>query len=143
MENELIVNKSWFARNWKWFLPCILIVILLCTVVITSTSKNDLANISQAYAEDALFENAIEKANKNKRVLETIGTIQPLDKLAILEGNTIYTNGNNNVELSVRIKGERGNGKLDISARKKGTEWDYTKISIRIKNPKKEIAVLK
>ena len=143
MENELIVNKSWFARNWKWFLPCILIVILLCTVVITSTSKNDLANISQAYAEDALFENAIEKANKNKRVLETIGTIQPIDKLAILEGNTIYTNDNNNVELSVRIKGAGGNGKLDISARKKGTEWDYTKISIRIKNPKEEIAVLK
>jgi len=143
MENELIVNKSWFARNWKWFLPCLLIVILLCTVVITSTSKNDLANISQAYAEDALFENAIEKANKNKRVLETIGTIQPIDKLAILEGNTLYTNNNHNVELSVRIKGERGNGKLDISARKKGTEWDYAKISIRIKNPKEEIAVLK
>jgi hypothetical protein len=142
MENELTERKNWFSKNWKWFLPLALISILIFTVVITSTSKNDLTNIAQAYTETALFEKAIEKANKNKRVLQTLGVIQPIDKMAILEGNTIYTNNNKTVVLSVRIKGTRANGKIDISAYKKEREWNYTKISVRVKKTKEEIKIL-
>ena len=32
---------------------------------------------------------------------------------------------------------------MDISADKNGKEWDYKKISIRIKDPKEEIQILK
>lgn len=142
MENEIITNQNWLKRNWKWFLPTIFVIILFFTLIATSTSKNDLANITQAYAENTLFEKAIEKANTNQRVLETTGKINPIDKLAILEGNTMYSNNNKTVKVSVRIKGSKSNGKLDISAHKKGEEWEYNSIIIRIKNPKEEIKVL-
>lgn len=142
MDNELVRNKNWFNRNWKWILPSILITILLLTVAITTTSKNDLTNITQAYAENSLFEKAIEKANSNKKVLERIGKIKTIDKLAILEGNTLYTDNNNSVELSVRVQGTKGNGKLDISAYKNGKEWKYKTISLRTKNPKEKIKIL-
>lgn len=143
MNNEMIVNKNWLRRNWKWFSPMTIVILLFLIILFTSTSKKDLTNIAQAYAEDSLFENAIEKANQNKRVNEIIGKIKPIDKLAILEGNTIYTNDNKAVSLSVRIKGTTGNGKLDIAANKKGTEWEYTKIAIRPKNSNEEINILK
>jgi hypothetical protein len=47
------------------------------------------------------------------------------------------------VTLSIRIKGSKGKGKMDISAKKNGSEWEYKTITIRIKNPKEEIQILK
>ncbi|HKO78073.1 MAG TPA: cytochrome c oxidase assembly factor Coa1 family protein, partial [Flavobacterium sp.] len=58
------------------------------------------------------------------------------------ERNAIYSNNNNSVELSIRIKGNKGKGKMDISAEKSGTKWGYKKINIRIKEPKQEIQIL-
>jgi hypothetical protein len=144
MDNELIVEKSWWGKNWKWFLPSLTLIFLLLFWLILSLSiDGNVTDIAQAYSDNSLYEKAIEKAKTNQRVLEVIGEIEPIDKLAILEGNAIYSNNNNSVELSVRVKGSKGKGKMDISADKNGTEWKYKKISIRIKEPKEEIQILK
>lgn len=144
MDNELIVEKSWWKRNWKWFLPTFLLMFLLLFGLILSLSiDGNVTDIAQAYSDNSLYEKAIEKVKKNKRVLEVLGEIEPIDKLAILEGNAIYSNNNNSVELSVRVKGNKGKGKMDISAEKNGNGWEYKKINIRIKEPKEEIQILK
>lgn len=141
MDNELIVNQNWIKRHWKWVLPMTILLILFFILLIPSTSKSDLTNIVQAYNETSLFDDAITIANKNKRVLETVGKIEQIDKLAILEGSAVYTNNNKSVEASVRIRGAKGNGKLDISAYKK-EGWNYQKIIVRLKNPKEEIKIV-
>jgi hypothetical protein len=144
MDNELIVERSWWKRNWKWFLPTLTLIFLsLFGLILSSTIDGNVTDIAQAYSDTSLYEKAIEKAKTNQRVLEVIGEIEQIDKLAILEGNAIYSNDNNSVDLSVRIKGSKGKGKMDISADKNGTEWKYKKISIRIKEPKEEILILK
>lgn len=142
MDNELILRNNFFKRNYKWLLPLIILLVLLFTLLLHSISVGEITTISHAYNEDSLFEKAIEKANKNVKSQNTIGYIKTIDQLAILEGNIVYSNNNNSVQLSVRIKGTKGNGKLDISANKKGKEWDYKKISIRTRNPKQEIKIL-
>jgi hypothetical protein len=144
MDNELIVEKSWWGKNWKWFLPTLtLIFSLLFWLILSLSIDGNVTDIAQAYSDNSLYEKAIEKAKTNQRILEVIGEIEPIDKLAILEGNAIYSNNNNSVELSVRVKGSKGKGKMDISAEKNGAEWKYKKISIRIKEPKEEIQILK
>lgn len=142
MDNDLIVKEGWLKRNWKWSVPATIIFVFILSLLLTSNSQENITNIIQAYADNSLYEKAIAKANSNKRILQTIGIIQPIDKLAILEGNAVYTNSNNSVELSVRINGDKGNGKLDITADKVGKEWKYKKIIIRNKNPKEEIVVV-
>lgn len=144
MDNELIVEKSWWKRNWKWFLPTFLVVfLLLFGVILSSSIDGNITDIAQAYSDNSLYEKAIEKAKTNERVIELIGEIEPIDKLAILEGNAVYSNNNNSVELSIRVKGNKGKGKMDISAEKNGKELEYKKINIRIKEPKEEIQILK
>jgi hypothetical protein len=144
MDNELIIEKSWWKSNWKWFLPTSLILfLLLFGFILSSTVDGSITDIAQAYSDNSLYEKAIEKAKTNKRVLEALGEIEPIDKLAIFEGNAIYSNNNNSVALSIRIKGSKGKGKMDISAEKSGTAWKYKTINIRIKNPKEEIQILK
>jgi hypothetical protein len=143
MDNELIIKKSWWNRNWRWFLPTLILFLLLFGFVLSSAIDGNITDIAQAYSDNSLYEKAIEKAKTNKRVLEVIGEIEPIDKLAIIEGNVIYSNDNNSVALSIRIKGNIGKGKMDISAKKKGTIWEYKTINIRIKNPKEEIQIIK
>ncbi|MDL2143875.1 cytochrome c oxidase assembly factor Coa1 family protein [Flavobacterium tructae] len=142
MENDLIEKENWFKRNWKWFLPSAFLCIFLIGILAASTSQDSITDIAKAYSDELLFEKAIEQANKNPSILENIGTIEPIDKLAILEGNVMYSNNHNTVNLSVRVNGAKKKGKLNISAFKKGTEWVYQKIAVRTKNPKNEIIVL-
>jgi hypothetical protein len=144
MNNELIVKKSWWTSNWKWFLPIsLLLFLLLFGFLLSSNIVGNITNIAQGYSDPSLYKEAIVLANSNKRVQELIGDIEPIDQFAILEGNTIYSNNNNTVALSIRIKGKKGKGKMDILAERNGTVWKYQKINIRVKNPKEEIQILK
>jgi hypothetical protein len=141
LENDLIEKENWLKRNWKWLIPSILFCVLLIELLASSTSKEGIADIAEAYSDNLLFEKAIEKANENPNILKNMGRIEPIDKLAILEGNIIYSNNHQSVNLSVRVNGTKKKGKLNLSAVKKGTEWEYKKISVRTKNPKNEIVI--
>ena len=141
MENELVERESWRKRNWKWSVPATILFIFIFGLFLNSNSSQDISDIVQTYNDNSLYEKAIEKANSDKRIVQSIGIIQPIDKLALLEGNTVYSNNNNSVSLSFRIKGTKGNGKLDISADKIGTVWKYKQIILRNKNSKEEIFV--
>ena len=144
MNNELIENKSWRMKNWKWFLPTSFFLLILTIVSIISVSiDGNIADFAQAYSDNSIYEQALEKVKLNQKVKETVGEIEPIDKLAIIEGNTKYSNNNNSVETTIRIKGNKNNGKMDISAEKNGANWKYKKITIRIKEPKEEIDILK
>jgi hypothetical protein len=144
MNNELIVKNGFWATNWKWFLPISSLLFILLVGFLWSVSiEGNVMDIAKAYSDRSLYEKAIVLANSNKRVQEVMGEIEPIDQLAILEGNTIYSNNNNAVVLSIRIKGNKGKGKMDISAERNGTAWNYKKINIRVKEPKEEIQILK
>jgi hypothetical protein len=142
MDNNLVEQETWLKRNWKWSIPTTVIFIFILGLFLTANSQGDIADVIYAYNNTALYEKAIEKANSNKRILQTIGIIQPIDKLAILEGDAVYSNDNTSVELSIRIKGNKGNGKLDILANKFEGEWKYKKIIVRNKRSKEEIVVV-
>ena len=140
--NELIKDKSWWSRNWKWFIP--LITVLLIGMITISTSKvgESISDITKAYADVSIYENAIEKAQQNEQVKELLGELKPIGNMAIVEGSVIYSNNNNSVDMSLRIKGSKGRGKIDISADRNESEWNYKKINIRIKEPKQTITII-
>ncbi|MFB3390011.1 cytochrome c oxidase assembly factor Coa1 family protein [Flavobacterium sp. LAR06] len=142
MDNELVEKEIWLKRNWKWSVPATILFVFIFGLFLTSNSPEGITDIIHAYNDNSLYEKAIEKANSDKRIIQKIGIIQPIDKLAIVEGNAVYSNDNNSVSLSVRIKGSKGNGKLDISADKIGTTWKYKKIIVRNKNTKEKIVVV-
>ena len=143
MDNdELIIEKNWFRKNWIWLLLGVLLGVYILIVALNSNSQNGLSDTITAFKDNALYENAIDHANKTQEVIQTIGKIAPVDKLAILEGSSSYTNNNNSVDLSIRINGTIKNGKLEIHADRNASEWNYKKILIRTKNPNREIIII-
>jgi len=137
--NELIKEKNWGRRNWRWLVP---ITAFLIGIIALLSLTSGLTSFAQAYAEPSLYENALERARQNERVIKVLGSLQPVDKLTILEGNVVYTENNNAVDLTFRVTGSKGKGKMDISATKINGNWDYELIKIRVKNPEEEIIIL-
>jgi hypothetical protein len=142
MSNDQIDNDSWTKQNWKWLLPTTIAILFLTFYTIFQVLNNDAPQFIKAYSDTKIFEKAIEIANANPKVKTTIGTIEAIDKLAILEGNIIYSNNATSIESTIRIKGNHNQGKMDFTANKKGNEWIFQKVTIRCKNPKTVIRVI-
>lgn len=135
MNNEIIEQESWWKRNWKWSVPVIGIGIIFIFLFYYSSMDDVTTNLVQAYTDTELYENALKKVRANEKASYLLGEIQPIDKLAILEGQIEYTNNNKTVNSSIRIVGTKGKANLDISANRVADTWNYTKINIRIKTP--------
>jgi len=87
MSNELIEHQSWLKRNWKWFLP--IVVMLICVVVLLSSTSfgGKVAGMAKIHSESSVYEDALEIARNDEKVIEVFGELQPLGKLAIIEGS--------------------------------------------------------
>jgi hypothetical protein len=143
LDNELITTTTWWKTNCKWFVPtCVFLFTIAATLLATTNIDGTVTDFAKAYSDNSLYTKALEKVNANQRAKEVLGEIEPIGKLAILEGDAKYTHDNRSVEITVRIEGNNANGKMDISAYKKGKEWQYKKITIRIKQLKEEIAII-
>ena len=140
MENEHIKHRSWLRRNLTWLFPAILVAITIVYLLISGVIG--VGDFAKAYADMPLYENAVQQARQNPRVNEVLGDIAPIDKMTIAEGAVTYAEDNASMTSTITIKGSRGKGKMDIAAHKVDGVWQYSKIGIRIKNPKEEIVVL-
>ncbi len=99
-------------------------------------------DFAQAYIDKPLYENAIEKARNKEKVKEIFGKLEPIDKLAILEGDVGYSNDNKTVKMSVRISGSKEKGTMYILANRENENWNYEKIEIISKKQKKKINII-
>ena len=138
--NELILEENWWKRHWKWVTLSIILFSIL--VIFISKLSNPISDIAKVYANPSIYENALEEAKQNKKVIETLGVLKPIDKMAIIEGSVVYSNNNKTVDITVRVKGTKGKGKMDISANKVNENWKYKKVTIRIKDPKTTIQII-
>lgn len=141
MKNKINI-KSWWQINYRWFLS-LAGFIIACLILAYGISQGSFKDMTQAYADPALFQKAITEANKNNEVIETLGILEPLDNMAIIEGNTKYSNDNKAIEATVRVTGKKAKGKMDISAQKIDSEWKYEGIKIRVHETKQEIIIKK
>ncbi len=119
------------------------IILLVITVLIASSKIGKrVSDTIKAYADPNLIENALLKAQENKEVVEFLGTLKPIDNMAILEGIVTYSNKNRTIDIYVRIKGSKGKGRMRVFADWNGDKWEYNTIAIASKKLKKSIVII-
>lgn len=123
------------GKSLKWLIPVIVVSGIVIYLFSSSEMGKVTTDLAQAYADKGLYKNAIEKANSNQEVISVVGRIKPIDKLTILNGEVIFSNNNNTVNSTIKIIGEKGPGKLDITAKRENENWQYEKINLRFKDP--------
>ena len=128
------MKKNWFNKNYKWLVPISFITILTIYLISSSGLGKISTDLTQAYLDDELYTKVIEKVNRDHRVEKILGEIQPIDKMTILNGEVKYSDNNQKVISTIKIKGEKANAKLDLTAHRKDEKWKYDQINIRILN---------
>ncbi len=135
--NEVFYKKGWWHKHWKWVLPTT--TILTLTFIFFFMTGDALFRYGSVYAQPSLVNNAIEITKENDLVIEKLGELSPHDFFRLLEGEVQYLNHNNGIAITVGIRSINGKkAKLDIIAHQNGKNWEYQKITVRIKKPKKE-----
>ena len=127
-QNELIQEKSWWKRNWKWVVPtggcggCLIIIILFVGGVFTV--------FTSAFTNSTPYQEALERVNNNEQIVELLGT--PIEKDGMMQGSINFSNGDGNANFSIPIEGPKGEGRLYIVGEKRYDEWTYSEMEVRI-----------
>lgn len=127
-------KKGW-KRYWKAALVLCALVIISVTLFFTSGMDGVVSNYAQAYADTSLYEKALEQVREHPQATALLGDIEPLEQLSIVEGAVQYSNDNQTVHTTVRIRGTKGTAKMDMAAHRVDAVWQYETINLRVKDP--------
>ncbi|OXA85463.1 cytochrome c oxidase assembly factor Coa1 family protein [Flavobacterium hercynium] len=134
--NELVVKKSWWDRNWKWFVPtgCLSILAFFGLFI-----AGIFFGITYMFEESDAYKNALNKVQNNPNAIEKLG--KPIETDGMASGN-IHTSGEaGNCDLQIPIKGSKGKGTLFVVATKRG-KWKFEHLSVYIEKTEEEIDLL-
>ncbi|CAL2102621.1 conserved protein of unknown function [Tenacibaculum sp. 190130A14a] len=131
-------QKSWFSRNWLWFIPvtgCLGIILLFVFGIGTV-----IFGVSKMINNSTPVEYAIKKASENEYVIESLGT--SIEKYGITSGNISLNNNDGEVDFSIPIRGEKGEGTLVVRGIKTDGVWTYEDLYVHIKETQEKINLL-
>lgn len=135
---ENIRRKGWFGRNWKWVVPtggCLIIIVML--VMFAGGLFYAVTNLmedSQAYID------SMERVQANELVIEQIG--EPIEQNGMNGGNFSYNNGYGSAELTIPIKGPKGEATIRVEGGGVGENWTYEVMEVYIEGSDEIINLL-
>ncbi|GAA4273535.1 cytochrome c oxidase assembly factor Coa1 family protein [Aquimarina gracilis] len=136
--NECAPQKSWFARNWGWAVPVggCLVIIVLFFVFLGSVifGVNELMTGSDPYKE------GLATAQQDEYVISILG--EPIETDGIMQGELSYKNNQGKANISIPIKGPKGEAKLYVEGTKLNDEWTYSEMYVIISETDEQIDLL-
>ena len=132
---EVVQQKSWFRRNWLWFVPsmgCLTLIILLAIGVFGIFSMINDSEPTQY---------GIQKASEHPKVIELLG--EPIEKNGLPSGEMSYsTDTGSTVDFIIPIKGPKNKASLIVKGYKEDGKWIYEKLHVLIGENREKINLL-
>ena len=131
-------QKSWFNRNWLWFIPvsgCLGIILLIVFGVGAA-----FFGVSKILNNATPVEYALEKVNENDRLALILGS--PIEKNGFPNGNISFHNNDGEVDFSVPIKGSKGEAYLIVKGIKTNGEWIFEDLYVEIKETQEQVNLI-
>lgn len=120
-------ERTWWDRNWKWFLPlgCLsgltLVIGFLAAVLVFVFG---LMKSSDAYKL------AFAKAQQSPVAMATLG--EPLKSGLFVSGN-VHVNGSSGAaDLAIPVSGPKGSGTLHLQATKSAGRWTFQQLFLDV-----------
>ncbi|OAB80026.1 cytochrome c oxidase assembly factor Coa1 family protein [Cochleicola gelatinilyticus] len=135
---ENIQRKSWFNRNWKWVVPtggCLALIIFAIVFVgsiffgVTSLLSDSQANID-----------AMERVRSNELVINRIG--EPIESNGSNGGSINYENGYSSANITIPIKGPKGEAVIRVEGGGIEKTWTYEKMEVFLSETNEVIDLL-
>jgi hypothetical protein len=113
-------RKSWFKRNWKWFVPaCCLFIFLL----IAGGIGGILAIVEGSLKQSGAYTQALAQAQANPQVIGLIG--QPVTPGFFVSGSVNVNGDSGDANISIPVSGPKGKGTVYAEAKKIAGQWQF------------------
>jgi hypothetical protein len=121
------VRKSWWSRNWKWFVPvgCLGIVAVVVAVVALFVSL-----IFGAMKSSDVYKQALEKATANRAVISELG--EPIEGGWLVSGTINVSGSAGDADLAIPVSGPKKSGTIYAVARKSAGEWTFSRLEVEV-----------
>ena len=131
-------QKSWFARNWGWAVPvggCLTIIILFFVFL-----GSVIFGVSELMTNSDPYKDALAKVKQDDYVIEILG--EPIETNGIMQGKLSYENNVGNANISVPIKGPKGEARVYVVGTKTNDQWEYSEMYVIISETDEQIDLL-
>jgi len=131
-------QKSWFARNWGWAVPvggCLTIIILFFVFL-----GSVIFGVSELMTNSDPYKDALAKVKQDDYVIEILG--EPIETNGIMQGSLSYENNVGDANISVPIKGPKGEARVYVVGTKTNDQWEYSEMYVIISETDEQIDLL-
>ncbi len=125
-------SPDWMRRNWKWFVPVLCLVVLVCVGVFGATLLT-LMKSSDAYS------GAVMRAKSSPAVIAALGT--PVKDGLFFSGNISENNSSGSADLVIPISGPKGTASVYVSASRSLGRWRFDNLVVQIDKTKQRIDI--
>jgi hypothetical protein len=121
-------QKSWWSRNWAWFLPMGCLGLLLsCGCLGALIAGFTLKSIR----DTGVFAEALTQTKQSPEAREVLG--EPIEADWKFQGSVSTENGRGSAHLAIPVHGPRAAGTLQVEAYKRDEDsWTFTTLRLEV-----------
>jgi hypothetical protein len=130
--------KTWFSRNWKWFVPTVLLGLVLLLALFVGgivTFVFGLMKSSEPY------QHAVAVASSNPDIVRELG--RPLSPGWYVTGNINVSGTSGEADMAIPLKGTLHRGTVYVTAKKTNGVWTYNKLEMLVEGHEYPIELLR
>ena len=136
---ENIERKGWFGRNWKWAVPvgCTGLFILMIVLFLGGI----FWGVTTLFADSEPYKTALTEAQTNETVIEYLG--EPIETHSMASGSINYSNGMGRADLTIPIKGPKGEATIRVLGEGTDDNWQYQNMEVYFNDHDEVVYLLK
>ena len=120
-------RPSWFSRNWKWFIPTVVVVpVLLIALFVGGIVSLVFGMIKSSEP----YQHALAAASHDSRVTAELG--EPVEPGWLASGNINESGAGGEANLAIPVNGKLRHGTVYVVARKSAGIWRYERLEVEI-----------
>lgn len=129
--------RSWFSRNWKWFVPTLVLGLVLLLALFVGGL---LTLIFGLLKSSEPYQHAVAVASSNPDVVRELGA--PVSPGWYVSGNINVSGTSGDANLAIPLKGSLHRGTVYVVAKKTDGVWTYTKLRMLVEGQDSPIELL-
>ena len=127
-------ERTWWNRNWKWFVP----VAGVCALLLLAGGIGYL--VFGLVKSTEVYKQAVARAKANPAFRETLGS--PVKEGLLVAGNINISGPSGKADLAIPISGPKGKATLYAVATMSADKWTFSVLEIAVRSSGKRINLL-
>jgi len=129
--------RTWWQRNWKWFLP---VSILGGLVLVTALVGGTLLFVFGLFIESDVYAEAMARARANPEVVRALG--EPIVPGFWVTGTLKLEGPSGSADFRAPVSGPGGHGTIYITAKKEAGRWRFDTLEVEVEGVEDRIPLL-